>query len=314
MTRVGLIGPPDREELARLAIRLEERGAEAVLLDSRQDPRIRLDGDGTEACGVDLAGLRAIFVSDLGVRSPWVRGEDERCDLAGSRRALASSRRQLAAWNALLERLARTRPVINPPRTHDLHALKPWEMAVYELDELPVPETMATTDANALREVAGGGGPWIEKGMVGGYGYTEAFAVPDDELGARALVAERPRMIQRRVEGDNVRAFVIGGEVVGAAEIVSTAGDATDSRRGEKRVRRVELPAETTRAAVTAARRWGMEFCAADFMREASTGRHLLLECNSSPFFVNFERASGCDISSPLADLLLGRRPAAREA
>ena len=45
-------------------------------------------------------------------------------------------------------------------------------------------------------------------------------------------------------------------------------------------------------------------FAAVDMMQESAAGRHVLLECNSAPFFVNFERATGLDISSRLATYL----------
>ena len=115
-------------------------------------------------------------------------------------------------------------------------------------------------------------------------------------------------MVQEFVEGDNVRAFVLDGEVIGAAETVNLDGAATDSRRGEIRVSRVTLPEQAARTAVSAAALWGMPYTAVDFMRDEASGRYLLLECNSSPFFVNFERRSGCDISGRIADYLVGRR------
>ena len=76
----------------------------------------------------------------------------------------------------------------------------------------------------------------------------------------------------------------------------------------EIRVSRVTLPEEAARTAVSAAALWGMPYTAVDFMRDETSGRYLLLECNSSPFFVNFERRSGCDISGRIADYLVGRR------
>jgi len=307
--RVGLIGPSDRPEVVRLAIRLEERGAEPIVLDSRKDPAIRIGGGSLSACGVDLDGLASVFVSDLGLRLPWSRDEAGRCDVEASERALRSSQRHLAAWNALLERLARRIPVVNPPRTHDLHALKPWEMTVYASAGLPAPRTVATSDPRALAGLAGRSRTgWIRKGMAGGHGYTESFEPPADVEAARRELAAAPLMVQERVEGDNVRAFVLGGEVIGAAETVTLDGAATDSRRGDIRVRRVTLPEEAVRSAITAAAGWGMPYSAVDFMRDEISGKYLVLECNSSPFFVNFERLSGCDISGRIADYLVGRR------
>jgi glutathione synthase/RimK-type ligase-like ATP-grasp enzyme len=307
MTRVGLIGPPGRPEIQRLAMRLEERGAEGVLLDSSVDPRIRVTPDGEEACGLDLKGLRGVYVADLGLRPVFATREDGTVDADASRRNAAASRRHLAAWNALLERLASRTRVVNPPRTHDLHALKPWEAFACDRDGLTVPWTLAASDPAALRELPHRAGGWIAKGMVGGHGFTESFSAPKTARDAAARLDEAPVLVQERIQGDNLRVYVLGGRTIGSAEIVSIEGDETDSRRGEMRIRRVPLHPEAGRTAVAAARRWGLAFAAVDFMVEARTRRAFLLECNSAPFFLAFEQQTGWDISSRLADYLLGR-------
>ncbi len=304
--RVGLLGPPGRAEIVRLAIRLEERGVEPVVLDPAEDPRPRVDGDRIQALGHDLGDLAGLYVADLGIRSPWRRAPGGGVDLPASRRALAASRRHLAAWNTILLLLQRrgTR-VVNPPRAHDLHALKPFEIDACSRRGIPVPWTLATSDPEALASLAGRPGEWITKGMVGGYGYTERFVPPAGAGSARGRLAAGPRMVQERVRGTDVRAFVVGGRVVAAAEI--TASDAVDSRRGTTRVRGIDVPEEAARIAREAAALWGMPFCAVDFVREEGTGRYVLLECNSAPFFVAFERRAGRDVSGPLADFLCGR-------
>ncbi len=308
MKRVGLIGPPDRGEIERLAMRLEERGAEGVVLDPRPDPGIVLTAGGESACGVDLHGFAGFYVADLGIRSPVVPAGDGGVDAAASEAAGASSRRHLAAWNALLERLAARSRVVNPPRTHDLHALKPWEMWVYEREDIPSPWTLGTSDPSGLLDLpAGPRVEWIRKGMVGGYGYTEAFEPPAGGAEAGEILSAGPVMIQGRVQGDNVRAYVVGGRVIGAAEVVPVEGDEVDSRRGEIRVRRRELPPEAARTAVRAAARWGLAFAAVDLMVDAAGGGYVVLECNSAPFFLAFEQQTGWDVSSRLADYLLGR-------
>ncbi|MEW6745149.1 MAG: hypothetical protein AB1486_20545 [Planctomycetota bacterium] len=311
--RVALVGPGDREEIRRLAIRLEERGGEALILDSRCHPEIRL-AKGTEtACGQDLSGLRAVYVADLGIPKPFVKGPDGSLDLAASALALAASRRHLVVWNTLLARLAAQCAVVNPPHTHDLHALKPWEIATYHRLDLPAPVTLATSAPVSLtrphlRAIAA----WIRKGLVGGHGYTEAFELPQTVEKGESLFAGGPLMIQERIEGDNVRAFVLDGTVIGAAEVLQAGGE-TDSRRGEARIRRITLPDEAARLAVAAARHWGLLFTAVDFMRVTRSGSYFILECNSAPFFVNFEKLTGIEISARLAEYLLrGQRAVAR--
>lgn len=308
MTRVGLIGPAEREEIARLAMRIEERGGEAIVLDSRPDPAIVLEPGGERACGQDLRGITGLYVADLGIRPPIKRREDGRVDLEATRLAGAASRRHFMAWNALLARVALRARVVNPPQTHDLHTLKPWEMTVYAREKIPAPWTMATSEAARLLEIPPDREDgWITKGMVGGYTYTESFDPPRTAQAAAAALGAGTRMVQERIQGDNVRAFVLGSRVIGAAAVVSREGDETDSRRGGARVRRVTLPDAVAAVAVRAVACWGMHFAAVDFMVETRSGRYLVLECNSAPFFVNFEAQSGCDISSRLAEYLLGR-------
>jgi glutathione synthase/RimK-type ligase-like ATP-grasp enzyme len=305
--QVGLIGSPERGELERLRMRLEERGAEGVVLDSREDPAIRLSTSGESACGVELRGFVGFYVADLGIRSPVVLDAEGLVDPGASAAAGAASRRHLAAWNALLDRLSARCRVVNPPHTHDLHALKPWEMMVYDREDVPSPWTLATSDPAGLLEL--GQEPvadWIQKGMVGGYGYTEAFEVPGSAAAAVAVLEDGPCMIQERIQGDNVRAYVLGDKVIGSATIASIE-DGTDSRRGDIRVQRIVLPETVVRIAVRAAQRWGLQFAAVDFMVEARSGRYVVLECNSAPFFLSFEQQTGWDVSSRLADHLLGR-------
>lgn len=311
MIRVGLIGPADRDEIRRLAIRIEERGGQPVVLDSRGDPAIRLGGGRVSACGEDLTDLRGVYAVDLGLPAPWVRTPEGTVDPEASRLALSRSRRALAAWNALLEHLSHRIPVVNPPASHDVHFLKPFEVAAYERAGLPAPVTVSTTDPQVLAALRGRFAlEWITKGMVGGYTHTETIDLPGEISGARALLRRSPLLVQERIEGDNVRAFVLGGKVIGAAEVIPMSGSEIDSRRGDTRVRRISLPEAAARAAVAAAGRWGMPFSAVDFMRQSRTGEFVLLEANSAPFFVNFEARTGLDISGRLADHLIGRRAA----
>lgn len=308
MKRIGLIGPPEREELVRLSIRLEERSAEAVILDSGGDPDIRLEPGRESVCGEDVSGFASFYVVDLGLRRTVVRKENGELDVEASRAALAASRRHFAAWNSLLARLALHSTVVNPPLTHDLHSLKPWEAASYEQLDLPVPLTFSTSDARALTALPDNrSGEWIRKGMAGGYDYTEIFDPPRVLDEARHMLEGGPLMVQERINGDNVRAFVLDGEVIGAAEVITRAGEETDSRRGGIRVRKTELPAHAARDAVAAVKHWGMVFAAVDFMVEARSGRHIILECNSAPFFVNFEKMTGLPVTGRLADFLTGR-------
>lgn len=294
--RVLLVGAREREEIERLELRLEERGAQALVCDPRQ-AELRLDSRGESLDGVDLARVHSAYVVDLGL--PATHGADG----APSPRALRDSQTHLVLWETLIERLARRARVVNPPRTWDLHGLKPFESRAYVAADLPAPCTLSSNDPAALADPGPQrGAGWITKGLVGGYGYTEAFepgSAPDSKFEAL--------LVQERIAGENVRAYVAGGRLVGAGHVVSA--DAHDSRRETRRVRRTELPPQAERAALAAARRWGMDFAAVDLMCDGD-GAWFLLECNSAPFFVEFERRTGVPVSGALADLLVERRGA----
>src|SRR5690606_38160025 len=147
-----------------------------------------------------------------------------------------------------------------------LHGLKPFEMASYRRLDLPAPLTVATSSAEPLLALSPDIDAWITKGLVGGYGYTEVFERPASLERAQVLLAGGPSMVQQRIEGDNVRAFVAGGEVLGAAEIISSDPGEVDSRRETGRVRRIRLPEEACRAALAATAHFGIPFSPVDFM------------------------------------------------
>ncbi len=302
MIRVGLLGPPDRLEIGRLSLRLEERGVEPVLLDSRRPPEFEITAGSVRALGEDLLALRGLMVIDLGLPAT---GD-------GTAESVAASRRHLAGWNAALEALEGRVRVVNPPQSHELHGLKPFETLDYQWRGLPVPETVATSSPEGFDRLPAFTHGTIRKSLVGGLDFTEA--VEDGPTADRErLLAERGAvLIQRRIVGDNVRVFVLDGRVLGAAAIIPANPAATDSRRGESLVRRVKMPVATEQVVLAAVEASGMVFAAVDLMREGASGRDYLLECNSAPFFVAFEKASGFDIASPLADYLAARRGGTR--
>lgn len=311
MTRIALIGPADREEVQRVALRLEERSAEPVVVDTRQPAAIHLDAQRAEACGVSLTGVSAVYVADLGLPGPYATDAEGRVDAPGSRAALARSQATWSAWLTLLARVGRHAAVVNAPATYEVHGLKPFEIASYHALGLRAPTTLSTDDGHALLELAEKplAHGRVKKDLVGGYGYTEKLAPPSDLAAASAVLRESAVMAQERVEGDAVRAFVVGERVMVAAECLPTTFGEVDSRRGDTRVRRIELPGRVAETSIAVTRHWGMDFAGVDWMH---AGREwVLLECNSSPFFVELERRTGVDIASALADLLLrrARRP-----
>ena len=191
--------------------------------------------------------------------------------------------------------------LVNTLEANRQHSRKPWQLYLLERARLPIPRRVATNDPRAARAFVKENGPCVYKPLAGGA--TVRMVTKEDLSAARlASLALAPVLFQEYCEGMSVRAYVVGGRVVAAAEIRS---DEVDYRRDEQEVVPTRLSPEERRAAAAAARACGMAFTGVDLLRGADGFR--VLECNPSPMFAVFERKTGLDIAGPLARLLCRR-------
>jgi ribosomal protein S6--L-glutamate ligase len=118
----------------------------------------------------------------------------------------------------------------------------------------------------------------------------ETFRGLDQEVCLQEFVKES--------RGRDVRALVVGEQVVGAMRRRARPGEfrANLHRGGEGRL--VALEASYAEAAVRAARLIGLEICGVDLL-EGSRGPRVL-ELNSSPGFEGLERATGLDVAGAM--------------
>lgn len=306
--RVALVGPPDEPEIRALRQALEERGVSVAVWDSEGWPgeapvelhrsergaRLRIAGD-------DAEGLQAVFLRNLGL------------DPLGERFADALDRRpvsllgQIREYGGLLgsvlRRLERSGVrVINPTDAAGVHHRKPWQLEVLADAGLPVPETLTTNDPDAAAAFVGRLGEAVYK-PVAGRGYARSLRAGELDASKLAKLANAPVQFQERIRGDNLRLYVVGGEVVAAGRIRS---EALDYRLEDHDVEAVEPPAEVARAAARAASAMELPFAGVDVLDEGD--RFVVLEVNPGPMFATFERLTGADVRGPLADLLHGTR------
>ena len=111
--------------------------------------------------------------------------------------------------------------------------------------------------------------------------------------------------VQQAIEHDgrDVRAFVVGGRVLGAIERTAAPGDwRTNVSRGGA-ARPFSLPAEWAELAVRAAAVVGAEYAGVDLL-PSRDGEVFVLEVNGIPGWEGLQRATGLDVAGAIVEHL----------
>jgi len=212
-------------------------------------------------------------------------------------------------------------PVINSPRAIERSVDKFFADARLREAGLPTPETFVgerVEDAMAAarrmldRRVPGEGEPAIViKPIFGSMGHG-IVRIADPDVAFRVLQAlDRTRpvfYIQHVVDSGNrdVRAFVVGGRVVGAIERSAARGDwRTNVSRGGT-ARPFELPAEWASLALRAAAAIGADYAGVDLL-PSRDGTVFVLEVNGIPGWQGLQRATGMDVAGTIVDHVADR-------
>jgi RimK family alpha-L-glutamate ligase len=253
------------------------------------------------------------LVAHLGGRGPAMTagGEDlGACAAVLARIIPAGSLEQIVfrvdALHTLEERGV---PVINPPRTIERTVDKLWTTALLEQAGLPVPETVVCENADAALAAFRALGDVIVKPLFGSMGLG-MVRVTDEEMAFRVFrTLETLRgvyYVQRTVDhgGCDVRAFVVGGRVIGAIER-SAPGWKTNLARGG-RARAVTLTAEQTELALAAAGAVGADYAGVDLL-PARDGSVYVVEVNGIPGWRGLQEATSLDVAAAIVELLVGR-------
>ncbi|HEX6535759.1 MAG TPA: RimK family alpha-L-glutamate ligase [Gemmatimonadaceae bacterium] len=201
-------------------------------------------------------------------------------------------------------------PVMNPPRAIERTVDKFYTSALLQRVGLATPETVVCEHAEdalaAFREM----GDVIVKPLFGSMGLG-MVRVSDEEIAwrvFRALDAIRGvYYLQRAIahDGCDVRAFVVGGRVIGAIERRAPGWRTNISRGGAARP--VTLSPEWEAMAVRAARAVGAEYAGVDLL-PARDGTVYVLEVNGIPGWRGLQEASSIDVATAIVGHLLDAR------
>ncbi|MFL5576850.1 MAG: RimK family alpha-L-glutamate ligase [Gemmatimonadaceae bacterium] len=204
-------------------------------------------------------------------------------------------------------------PVVNSPRAIERCVDKFYTSALLQEAGLATPETIVCERPEDAAEAFRAMGDVVVKPLFGSMGLGMVrVSDPDTAFRVfRALEAIRSvYYLQRAVphDGCDVRAFVVGGRVLGAIERRAVDGGwRTNVSRGGA-ARAVALPAACEELAVRAARAVGADYAGVDLL-PASDGTVYVLEVNGIPGWSGLQEATGVDVAGAIVDQALARRP-----
>jgi glutathione synthase/RimK-type ligase-like ATP-grasp enzyme len=299
--RPGIIGQRRDPQVASVAACLERRGTEPVVLDLSRFPsstRLSLRDGRPAELDLDIAAVRAWYVRSLPLPLPF---------LATDPAEYAAGRERRSFVAGFLSALRRGGAVfVNPPEAMAQHFRKLEQLDTLREAGVPVPNTLATNDPDAVVAFAKEHeGAVVYKPLAGG-ALCRRLEPADLEHDRLDLLARSPVLFQEEVAGADIRVYAVGRSVVGY-EIRSGA---VDYRGAKTTVLPVDLTGAERVACLRAASACGMTLAGID-LRRRPDGTFAVLECNPSPMFAAIERRTGArPVTEAIAALLVtgGRR------
>ncbi|UPM45103.1 ATP-grasp domain-containing protein [Halocatena salina] len=301
---VALIGPSEDRELRAVATELDARGTEWAVWDTDHWPgEVPLSFDVASGIRTTVSepiqpdSLSAVYVRRIGFD---LRNSDFADELDTRPYSLVN---QLTEYRGLLGSVLRYLddrgiPIVNAPQTMAVHRLKPYQLARFADAGLPVPKTLTTNDPTAAMEFVEEVDEVIYKPVAGG-GHARIVTAEDLEPDRLERLSNAPVQFQRRLDGTNYRLFVVDGDIVATAHILS---DNLDYRMGPHEVETIDPPAPVAAAASRAADCLGLAFAGVDIIVTEDSFR--ILEANPSPMFATFDERAGTNVAGHLAEFL----------
>ncbi|MEH2071318.1 MAG: ATP-grasp domain-containing protein [Nostoc sp.] len=195
--------------------------------------------------------------------------------------------------------------VINRPSAMAANGCKPYQLEQIRSLGFKVPETLVTTDPEAVRAFWQHHGNVIYKSISGIRSQVSRLAA--EHLKRLENVSWCPTQFQQYIAGRDYRVHVVGAEIF-ASEVISQADDYRyAAQEGEStEIRACHLPQEVEQQCRGLAKAINLPLCGID-LRRTPEGEWYCFEVNPSPGFTYYQQFTGQGISSAIANLLAGR-------
>jgi glutathione synthase/RimK-type ligase-like ATP-grasp enzyme len=300
---VLIVGSHEDAHVAAVARRLGELGVESFVVDTLAYPertRISLTEalDGITVDGRFVGRPAAVYLRQLHAY-PLAFGVDASEDMeADWRTTLIAFQEKATLLTGLLARWeALGVPFYNPPSA-DWRNSKPVQLCLLREAGLPVPESLWTNDAEAVQRFSTG--RRVAYKPVAGGAATLELSATDLTPERLAALETAPVTFQELLPGEDVRVYVLDGEIIAAVRITSSA---LDFRQHEESIESITLPPEVARQCLRAAEVCGLRWTGMDLKR-AQDGTLKFLELNSSAMFLGFDARAGTNILDHFAEAL----------
>ena len=201
--------------------------------------------------------------------------------------------------------------VINPPDAIEVAVDKFYTSARLEDAGIRTPRTVVTeTFDEAMKAFEELGGDVVVKPLFGSLGMGMS-RVSDVDVAYRIFRAlemtQGVYYIQECIPHGNrdIRAFVIGGEVV--ASMLRTANDWKTNLSAGGKAESYDLEEELAELSVKASTAIGLEYSGVDILRSEEDGEPYVIELNSTPGWQGLQSVTEKDVTALVVDYLLSK-------
>jgi len=300
-----LWGLPDERPIALVKEALTRLGHPPTFLDQRReltatvDLSVNSDIDGVIVIGNQRTDLRTVTAFYMRPYDPRqileAQGLGERSSEFGR---VAMFEDILTSWSEMTDAF-----LVNNLTASAANGSKPYQAFMIRSLGFDVPETLITTDSDAVQDFLSRHESAIYKSISGVRSIVSRFAPKDRER--LEDVRWSPTQFQEYVKGTDYRVHVVGDEVF-ACQVVSDADDYRyASRHGSNvEIHACDLPGDVADRCIRTTRKMGLAVSGID-LRLTPDERWFCFEVNPSPGFSYYQDATGQPIADAIARLLI---------